>query len=438
MPVVLLAHCDGVNGSTTFIDKSSSAHTLTPTSVTVATGNPKFGTGSAGYAFSNLASSISVGGNASDFWFDAAPFTMEAWCYATQAPSYDSPLFAEWGGALSNLGFWFSAFPTLMFFWSFDGVTYDYVDAGIGCPLNAWTHIAVDRDASGTLRVYLNGAVVASRSISGSFFHSTFTCQVGNDNTLSRPFPGYLDEVRVTKGVAQYGGAFTPPTVAFPDPGVPPTVDLAGDLAVSVALAANMADLFSLTGDFAPGISFAADLTIAGAAANYVDFTGNLGGASLYGRLAYGRGQYSRMGAFAPIFAGNFDVVGQDYFDGNIAPVVSFAGALSFVDELVGDLAPQVSFVGELGLIVDLAGDMAPQIDFEGGLGFDFLLDGTDGSFGFSVVLAASSMISGPLWVQTEPCPSPPWMPIESCPTMWTPTGPCEPVEWEDSELCNG
>jgi len=28
---------------------------------------------------------------------------------------------------------------------------------------------------------------------------------------------GWIDEMRITKGVARYGGDFTPPTAAFPD-----------------------------------------------------------------------------------------------------------------------------------------------------------------------------------------------------------------------------
>ena len=381
-PVVLLVHCDGTNGSTTFIDKSPSAHPLTPTSVTVATGNPKFGTGSASLTFSNLAASISVGGNASDFWFDSGPFTMEAWCYATQAPGWDgySILFAEWGGALSNLGFWFSAFPTIMFFWSFDGVNYDYVDAGVGCPLNAWTHIAADRDASGTLRVYLNGAVVASRSIPGSFFHSTFTCQVGNDNTLSRPFPGYLDEIRVTKGVAVYGGAFTPPTAAFPDPGagagagsqygmgpygqglysrytpqiqnfagnLAPAVtfggafvateNLAGNLAPSAAFAGGLSRIAVVTGNLAPSLAFAGGLTVTPA----TELAGNLAPHVVFGP--------SQLTTPQPIF-------------GDLAPVVTFAANVSVIYAVTGGLAPQTALGATLTGVWDLAGDMAAGVD---------------------------------------------------------------------------
>ena len=222
----------------------------------------------------------------------------------------------------------------------------------------------------------------------------------------------------------------------------------------------------------------------AAAVAGYVDFTGNLGGASLYGRGAYGRGQYSRTGAFAPSFSADLSIVGTDYFDGNLAPVVTFAGALAVTRPLAGDLAPVVTFAGDLSLIpyVDFAGDLQPQVVFGGylelavafagdlspqidllgaSLSLDLALGALDGSFGFTVVYAASGLVSGPLWDEAEPCPLPPWVSSKPCPPpvwasaapcpplnwgptdappppLWTPDEPCDPVEWTETEKCNG
>jgi hypothetical protein len=44
---------------------------------------------------------------------------------------------------------------------------------------------------------------------------------MGNDSGLARSFPGNLDEIRVTKGTARYGGAFTPPTAPFGSDTIP-------------------------------------------------------------------------------------------------------------------------------------------------------------------------------------------------------------------------
>ena len=171
-------------------------------------------------------------------------------------------------------------------------------------------------------------------------------------------------------------------------------------------------------------IAFAADLTVI--PANAVDFTGNLGSPSSYGKLAYGKAHYSRGGPFAPIFAANLDIVGQDFFAGDLRPVVTFAGNLTFTQDLgAGDLAPVVTFAADLSLVVGLAGDLAHQIDLVASLTFDLPLTG---DLPFQIAFAGSELTAGPLWAPSEPCP----------PSMWTPTEPCDPVEWEESTLCNG
>jgi Concanavalin A-like lectin/glucanases superfamily len=217
--VVLLCHLDNA-----LIDASSYAHTLTPIGLAaLSASNPKFGSGSLYYNVGNAASAVSTN-NAADFHFGTAPFTIEAWCYATAAGSGDgyNPILAEWDAVLGNVSFFFNVYPYYMFFWSPDGTNYSNISASPSAlPLNTWTHVAADRDSANVLRVYVNGVVVASGSCPASFYPSTDPCMIGNDASASRAFPGYLDEVRVVRGTAMYGGAFTPPTAPFlpPDPG---------------------------------------------------------------------------------------------------------------------------------------------------------------------------------------------------------------------------
>ena len=178
-----------------------------------------------------------------------------------------------------------------------------------------------------------------------------------------------------------------------------------------------------------------------GVSAPPVDLAGNLGGDSLYGRLKYGVGKYSRIAAFAPTFGADLTVSAGVALFGDLAPTVSFATNLGIVFGVSGDLAPAVSFAADLDVVgfVDLSGDLAPQIALGGSLSLDLALTALEGSFGFTVVYGAAEMISGPLWADTEPCPSPPWGPSEPCPpSLWTPVGPCDPVEWAETELCNG
>jgi hypothetical protein len=61
--------------------------------------------------------------------------------------------------------------------------------------------------------------VVATAALgTAALFNSPLALTIGSHNLFSSwSHIGDLDEVRVTKGVARYAGAFTPPTAAFPD-----------------------------------------------------------------------------------------------------------------------------------------------------------------------------------------------------------------------------
>ena len=209
-------------------------------------------------------------------------------------------------------------------------------------------------------------------------------------------------------------------------------VDLTGDLAPSLTFLADLSttsvSYVDLAGGLAPSLTFAADLTIVFGPHNYVDFTGNLGSPSSYGRLSYGQKHYSRIDAFAPLFSADLDIVGQVFFNGDLRPVVSFSGALASDKALAGDLSLIVDFSGTVGLQADFSGDLSPQITLQGDLTLDLPLQG---NLPFEVDLACPGLISEPLWGETEPCLSPPWAPSEpSPPPVWAPSQPCPPSMW--------
>ncbi|HJV66231.1 MAG TPA: Ig-like domain-containing protein [Geomonas sp.] len=61
---------------------------------------------------------------------------------------------------------------------------------------NTWAHLAVTYDGS-TVRLYVNGALVSSRSMSGTIGSSTYPLQIGGDSLYGEWFSGKIDEVRV-------------------------------------------------------------------------------------------------------------------------------------------------------------------------------------------------------------------------------------------------
>ncbi len=208
---VLLVHgdYDGVSGSHVF-DNSPSGHTLTVTSAAgVQTSAAKFG--NAALWFPNTSSFINTN-NATDFNFGAGPFTIEAWGYFTSLPNRNNPIIAQWGGG------WFLGLTTsnmITFYWSTTGSDFPNIQGTFTFSLNTWYHIAVDRDATGMIRLYVNGTVITFNNPGATFFASTNNCYIGNDISAGTNFSGYLDEVRVTKGRAMYAGAFSPPLAPF-------------------------------------------------------------------------------------------------------------------------------------------------------------------------------------------------------------------------------
>jgi hypothetical protein len=78
-----------------------------------------------------------------------------------------------------------------------------------------WYHVAITR-ASGTWRLFVNGFIEGSTySNSADPVPSNSTFYVGQGNATG--YKGYIDDMRVTKGVARYITNFTPPTSQLQD-----------------------------------------------------------------------------------------------------------------------------------------------------------------------------------------------------------------------------
>jgi hypothetical protein len=78
--------------------------------------------------------------------------------------------------------------------------------------VDTWKHIAVVRNA-GTLTVYVDGTSIGSAS-TGNWGGSTGTLRIGTYFGDARAGYFYMDDLRITKGIARYTGNFTPPTTS--------------------------------------------------------------------------------------------------------------------------------------------------------------------------------------------------------------------------------
>jgi len=207
--VSLLLSMDGSNGSTTFTDSSLNAFAVTATgNAQISTAEAKWGTGalrttrSAGALTLPSTALLELSGD----------FTIEFWVYAVQ----DRGRLVGLGGANAKIEINQNTAAEVgsnayKIYINNAGVEL-FDNVAIGLANQAWRHFALTR--SGTdLRLFGGGTLYGTRTHSGTFTVSGVAGKAGGLDY----FDGYIDDFRITKGVARYTASFTAPTAAFPN-----------------------------------------------------------------------------------------------------------------------------------------------------------------------------------------------------------------------------
>jgi len=162
--------------------------------------------GGSGY-FDGTGDTLSVPDNTA-LEFGSGDFTIETFFYTTSTS--DQTIVAKW--ATSNLS-WYLGFGTGLGF---------YINVGAGAVLalplssvtaNQWNHIAVTRSGA-DLKLFVNGTQSGSTYNIGAstILDTSASVVIGRDATSNPFFTGYISNVRILKGTAQYTANFTPPT----------------------------------------------------------------------------------------------------------------------------------------------------------------------------------------------------------------------------------
>lgn len=207
--VVLLLH-----GDSTFADTSPTPKTVTAVNAVISSAQSRFG--GASMYFDGTGDYLTIPDSA-DWDFGTADFTIEKWV-------------------------WFTSHTTVM------ALASNYLNSGTGWSLQRrsdtntirfgngdtalldvswtptdgqWYHLAVSRSGT-SLRAFVDGAQVGSTATnSTNITGSTSLLSIGAlySGSYVQPFSGYIDDLRITKGVARYTSNFSGslPSAAFLD-----------------------------------------------------------------------------------------------------------------------------------------------------------------------------------------------------------------------------
>ena len=190
--------------------------TITNSGVTtVSMGSTSKWYGNAAY-FNNTYMMITTTG---DFNFEDKNFTAELWVYPTQITG-DTVLFGDYDYPNNSQFQWHFRFPTSTSLTAYvkdsAGTFHDLNYSPI--TTNKWTHIALTRRET-TISLFVDGNLVATKTIAGgNLSTSSNNISLGNDAGGDyTAYYGYIQDVRVYKGIAKYTTNFTPPPPMFGD-----------------------------------------------------------------------------------------------------------------------------------------------------------------------------------------------------------------------------
>lgn len=194
-------------------DNTEKNNLLTVGTSRISTAQKKYGSGS--MLFNGSSDYIRTFCPTGTHQFRTGNFTIECWAYCTNLAGGNS-------GTMQIIDFRASALGELRPTLAVSSSCFIYFTSGTirissgTISTNTWYHVAVVR-SSGSTNLYVDGINVgATYADTNNYLDGTPI--IGN--YIPSPtygFAGYIDDIRITKGVARYTANFTPPTQAFPN-----------------------------------------------------------------------------------------------------------------------------------------------------------------------------------------------------------------------------
>ena len=163
-----------------------------------------------GSTYFNGSSYVYAGALGSEYTFGSGNFTVEAW-YFPETLSSGADAVVTTADTNDRQGIWMGVNNDKMFVLTGQGTTWLSATSTASLVLNQWNHMAAVRNGN-TVYGYLNGIQVLSYSETRTLTNTNNAIRIGGRSLSSQISNGYISDVRVIKGTAQYTAAFTPPS----------------------------------------------------------------------------------------------------------------------------------------------------------------------------------------------------------------------------------
>jgi hypothetical protein len=201
------------NGTPTIIltpfDESPTPKTLTVVgNAGISTTTFKYGDSS--LTFGGSGDYLTIPSN-TDFAFGTGDFTVEFWFNTSNTTTRQDPISVYTSTTGFGVALSYDNATDVTFY---NGNTILINTTGAQWTGNTWNHLAVSRSGT-TLRAFINGNQIASVTNSTNFTVAS-SLFIGAAGNASLPLNGFIDDLRITKGVARYTANFTPPAAQLP------------------------------------------------------------------------------------------------------------------------------------------------------------------------------------------------------------------------------
>lgn len=194
------------------VDESAAVRSVTLTSATRSSTQAKMGSWS---IYSGANNHRMTFGNGDDFEFGTGDFTVEWFHYRDSNTGNQVHLKLTHSGDSGFFGIYRASAAGTLIFYGPSNTTRMTVASGDVPALNTWAHYAVTRSGN-VFRFFINGVQKATTTQSLDWTTANAITASWGDAAVTGAFRGYVDEIRVTKGVARYTADFTPPLFPLP------------------------------------------------------------------------------------------------------------------------------------------------------------------------------------------------------------------------------